>query len=60
MAKGDNKLVKGRVDARAAYPLDLWLIVERDCDGLVELFLGLGNELQMSATPPRAKSDELK
>lgn len=45
MTEGSNALVKSRIDARAAYLLDLRLGIEGNGNGLVELFFSLRNEL---------------
>lgn len=53
MAKGCDDLVKGRVDAGPAYLLDLGFGIERDRDAVVELLLGLRDELAMSISGGR-------
>lgn len=47
MAQSRNALVKGRVDAGAAYLLDLGFGLERDGYGLIQLLLGLRYKLYL-------------
>ena len=45
MTKSDNGLVESRIYTMPTYLFDWWLRVKGDSDALIELLLGLGDEL---------------